>query len=166
MYPPPPPPHTHTHTCSCPSTHRTLVKCTPTLLETLVTLSNDDYPLVSNSAHFTISSFSKRYSKDEQNVKLTSLLEERVHSLCSSLPRLMRANDDKRKVATLQLLSGYLRLLGPHVVNLTHSHVHLTRMIQALIQVSKELDQKYCFKQARMFETWSNFFTYKIDLNP
>lgn len=121
--------HIHTHTYS------TLVKSIPTILEVLVTLTNDEYPLVSNSAHFTITQFSERYSKDNQSFKLSSLLEERVHSLCSSLPRLMRAKDDKRKVTTLQLLSGYLRLLGPHVVSLSHSHAHLSRMVQALLQV-------------------------------
>ena len=44
--------------------------------------------------------------------------------------------DDTRKMSTLQLLAGYLQLLGPHIISLTYSHPHLTRITQALIQVS------------------------------
>ena len=44
--------------------------------------------------------------------------------------------EDTRKVSTLQLLAGYLWLLGPDVISLTYSLPHLTRITQALIQVS------------------------------
>ncbi len=44
--------HTHTHTHA--TTHRTLVTCMPTVLEVLVTLTNDDYPQVSGPAHLTL----------------------------------------------------------------------------------------------------------------
>ena len=47
--------------------------------------------------------------------------------------------DDTRKVSTLQLLAGYLKLLDHHTVSLTHSHLHLSRLTQALIQVSSPL---------------------------
>ncbi len=115
--------------------HRTLTTSTPRLLECLVTLSDDDYPLISNSAHYAITVFSQCYDSDRSDVRLSSLLEGRVHSLCSALPRLMRQNNDQRKVATLQLLSGYLQLLKSRVEALTHSHAHLSRLIIALVQV-------------------------------
>ncbi len=110
---------------------------TPHLLECLVTLSHDDYPLISSSARHAITVFSQYYDSNQSDVKLSSLLEGRVHSLCSALPRLMRQNDDKRKIATLQLLSGYLQLLKSRVKALTHSHAHLSRLVTALVQVQQ-----------------------------
>ena len=90
--------------------------------------------------------------------ELASVLEERLYALASSLPRLMRQHgrhyiietvhflwiylslhhspDDAQKVSTLQLLAGFLQLLGPHTLTLTHSHAHLSRITQALIQVT------------------------------
>ena len=41
-----------------------------------------------------------------------------------------------RKVATLQLLAGYLSLAGGHVSLMVNSLPHLSRLIKALVQVS------------------------------
>lgn len=41
-----------------------------------------------------------------------------------------------RKVATLQLLAGYLHLTGSHVSLMLHSLPHLSRLVQALVQVN------------------------------
>lgn len=40
-----------------------------------------------------------------------------------------------RKVATLQLLAGYLGLAGGHVTLMVHSLPHLSRLVHALVQV-------------------------------
>ena len=40
-----------------------------------------------------------------------------------------------RKVATLQLLAGYLQLAGGHVTLMVHSVMHLTKLVQALLEV-------------------------------
>ena len=40
-----------------------------------------------------------------------------------------------RKVATLQLLAGYLSLAGGHVTLMVNSLPHLSRLIKALVQV-------------------------------
>lgn len=48
-----------------------------------------------------------------------------------------------QKVSTLQLLAGFLQLLGPHTLTLTHSPAHLSRIIQALIQVTHERDNTH-----------------------
>ena len=48
---------------------------------------------------------------------------------------LHHSSDDVQKASTLQLLAGYLQLLGPHTLTLTHSHAHLSRITQALVQV-------------------------------
>ena len=36
----------------------------------------------------------------------------------------------------MQLLAGYLKLLGPHAVTLTLSPPHLSHLTQALVQVN------------------------------
>ena len=43
--------------------------------------------------------------------------------------------DDARKQANLQLLAGFLRLLGPRVHQLTCSHSHLSHITLALVEV-------------------------------
>ena len=115
---------------------RTLVSCMPPILEVLVVLSHDDYPLVSSGAESALSTFSEHYSREEQSrFELMAVLEERLHSLASSLPRLLRSQNDTGKVSTLQLLAGYLQLLQLGVAHLVRSHAHLSRIIQALVMV-------------------------------
>ena len=118
----------------------TLVSCVPSVLEVLVVLSSDEYPLVSSTARLALMQFSERYSgeneeEDEVSFKLTAILEERLHSLASSLPRLLRSQNDSGKISTLQLLVGYLQLLKCRVASLVNSQAHLSRIIHALVLV-------------------------------
>ena len=108
----------------------------PPILEVLVVLSHDDYRLISSVAESALSVFSDLYSREEDNkFELTAVMEERLHSLASSLPRLLRSQNDTGKVSTLQLLAGYLQLLQWGVAQLVRSHAHLSRIIQALVMV-------------------------------
>lgn len=113
------------------------MKCMPAVLEILVSLSHDDYPLISSTAKLALTSFTDRYSKEEEGegAGLRAIMEERLHSLSSSLPRLLRSQSEAGKVSTLQLLTGYLELLQSRVTNLVNSQPHLTRIIQALVLV-------------------------------
>ena len=118
------------------------MKCMPAVLEILVSLSYDDYPLISSTAKLALTSFSNRYSKEEEEGEgegegagLRAIMEERLHSLSSSLPRLLRSQSEAGKVSTLQLLTGYLELLQSRVTNLVNSQPHLNRIVQALLLV-------------------------------
>ena len=116
------------------------MKCMPAVLEILVSLSYDDYPLISSTARLALTSFSDRYSKEEEEGEgegagLRVIMEERLHSLSSSLPRLLRSQNEAGKVSTLQLLTGYLELLQCRVTNLVNSQPHLNRIVQALLLV-------------------------------
>lgn len=111
------------------------MKCTPPVLEVLVALCHDEYPVVSSVAQLAVTTFSEQYSGEEDSLELTAIMGERLYSLASSLPRLMRSQNDIGKVSTLQLLTGYLKLLRDHVIHLVNSHAHLTRIVQALVQV-------------------------------
>ena len=69
---------------------------------------------------------------------LNSMLEENLHSALTSLPRLMRTVDDTKKIQSLNLVLGYLSLLGNRLSNLLNSSSHLKRLSLALVQVSKD----------------------------
>lgn len=118
------------------------MKCMPAVLEVLVSLSHDDYPLISSTAKLALTSFSDCYTKEEgesDGGELRAVMEERLHSLSSSLPRLLRGQNEAGKVSTLQLLTGYLELLQSQVVHLVNSQAHLSRIIQALILVGQHI---------------------------
>ena len=66
---------------------------------------------------------------------LNSLLEENLHSALTSLPRLMRIGDDSKKIQSLNLVLGYLNLLGNRLSSLLNSSAHLKRLSLALVQV-------------------------------
>ena len=64
-----------------------------------------------------------------------SVLEENLHCQLTALPRLMRTADDKQKLRTLNVLNGYIDLLGDKFGQLLTSASHLKRLSLALIQV-------------------------------
>lgn len=99
-------------------------------------LSRDDYLITASMAGLSLSSFSQQFSKEEGSFELMAVMEERLHSLASSLPRLLRSQSDTGKISTLQLLTGYLKLLQSRIVHLVNSQAHLSRLLQALVLVS------------------------------
>ncbi|CAH1239329.1 TTI1 [Branchiostoma lanceolatum] len=122
---------------------RLLMKCTKTLqccsaplLQMLVSQVGDDYPQVSNRCTQVL----HRYADEHLCSRpLVEILEENLHALATALPRLMRAADDEKKLSTLTLTHGYLKLLGSRVATLLNSAAHLKRLSLALVQVL-ELD--------------------------
>lgn len=65
----------------------------------------------------------------------TDVLSENLHSLATSLPRLMRTSDDQKKMFVLKVFLGYLKVLGPLVSVVLNSAAHLERISKALMQV-------------------------------
>ncbi|XP_061913778.1 TELO2-interacting protein 1 homolog isoform X2 [Entelurus aequoreus] len=118
-----------------------LGQCVGLLLEVLVGAVNDvdlrvreRCELALRAASQTIQMSSK--TKDtESKSSFTDVLSENLHSLATSLPRLMRTYDDQKKLFVLNVLLGYLKLLGPLVSVVLNSAVHLHRISKALMQV-------------------------------
>uniref|UniRef100_A0A673BAC1 TELO2 interacting protein 1 n=1 Tax=Sphaeramia orbicularis TaxID=375764 RepID=A0A673BAC1_9TELE len=106
-------------TCS-----QSLGECVGPLLEALVGAVNDEEPRV-------------RQSCSAQT--FTSILSENLHTLATSLPRLMRTSEDQKKLYVLNVFLGYLKILGPLVSVVLNSAAHLERISKALMQVL-ELD--------------------------
>lgn len=82
----------HCCVCVCVCAYSGMEVCVPPLLEVLVTLSHDVYPQVSSTAHSSL----QLLPRTAQELSLTSMLGEQLHSLVTSLPRLIRQHDDTR----------------------------------------------------------------------
>ncbi|XP_078696287.1 TELO2-interacting protein 1 homolog [Branchiostoma floridae x Branchiostoma belcheri] len=115
---------------------KSLERCTSPLLQMLVSQVGDDYPQVTDRCRQVLGRYSEAHLGSRS---LVEILEENLHSLATSLPRLMRTADDGKKLSTLTLTHGYLRLLGPRMTSLLNSAPHLRRLSLALVQVL-ELD--------------------------
>ncbi|XP_059753846.1 TELO2-interacting protein 1 homolog [Balaenoptera ricei] len=117
---------------------QSLVESAGPLLKALVSLVNDESPDVQAQCNKILRRFA-----DEKVVvgsrAFADILSENLHSLATSLPRLMSSQDDQGRFSTLSLLLGYLKLLGPKVNFVLNSVAHLQRLSKALIQVL-ELD--------------------------
>ncbi|XP_051886998.1 TELO2-interacting protein 1 homolog isoform X2 [Pristis pectinata] len=108
------------------------------LLEVLVRLVGDERPEVQTKCTEILRHVSEQCVVWD-NKNFTDVLSENLHALATALPRLMRTHDDQSKLTSLNLLLGYLKLLGSKVNAVLNSTVHLERLSKALIQVL-ELD--------------------------
>ncbi|KAJ8257310.1 hypothetical protein GJAV_G00184220 [Gymnothorax javanicus] len=120
------------------SSRDSLSECVGSLLEALVTMVNDDDPAVKDRCNAALGNVAQIFQECSGQC-LTDVLSENLHSLATSLPRLMRTADDRRKLAILGALLGYLKILGPGVTAVLNSATHLQRVSRALMQVL-ELD--------------------------
>eukprot|EP00062_Callorhinchus_milii_P002858 gi/632939507/ref/XP_007910321.1/ PREDICTED: TELO2-interacting protein 1 homolog [Callorhinchus milii] len=104
------------------------------LLEVLVGLIGDERPEVQTRCSQVLRSVSEKCIMSE-NKAFADVLSENLHSLTTSLPRLMRTLDDQGKLSTLRLLLGYLKLLGYKINVVLNSTAHLRRLSKALLQI-------------------------------
>uniref|UniRef100_A0A8C4SL43 TELO2 interacting protein 1 n=1 Tax=Erpetoichthys calabaricus TaxID=27687 RepID=A0A8C4SL43_ERPCA len=114
--------------------HGSLAESVGILLEALVGLVSDESKQIKERCEEVL----KRIAEDNQfceNREFLDILSENLHSLTSRLPRLMRTTDDMEKLSNLNLLLGYLRLLGPRIMNVLNSAAHLYCLSKALMQV-------------------------------
>ncbi|KAF0036699.1 hypothetical protein F2P81_012011 [Scophthalmus maximus] len=129
---------------------RSLGECVGPLLEALVGAINDEEPRVRERCEVALREVSQKNQSSsrssgggdgtsESSSTFTDVLSENLHSLATSLPRLMRTSDDQQKLFVLNVFLGYLKVLGPLVSVVLNSAAHLERISKALMQVL-ELD--------------------------
>ncbi|KAI8488336.1 TEL2-interacting protein 1 [Branchiostoma belcheri] len=87
---------------------KSLACCTSPLLQVLVSQVGDDYPQVADRCRQVLGRYSEAHLGSQP---LVEILEENLHSLATSLPRLMRTADDGKKLTTLTLTHCYLEVL-------------------------------------------------------
>ncbi|XP_028309921.1 TELO2-interacting protein 1 homolog [Gouania willdenowi] len=115
-----------------------LGECVGPLLEALVGAINDEDSRVRERCEVSLRDVSKR-NQSSSSQTFTDILSENLHSLSTSLPRLMRTSDDQKKLFVLNVFLGYFKVLGPLVSLVLNSSAHLERIFKALMQVL-ELD--------------------------
>lgn len=127
--------------------HHLLTKCSQSLvdsvgqlLKALVGLVNDENSEVQSRSQEVLRNIAAQRIGAE-NRHLLDILSEDLHSFATALPRLMASQDDQGKLSSLNLLLGYLKLLGPQINSVLNSASHLQRLSKALMQVL-ELDVK------------------------
>ncbi|XP_041860609.1 TELO2-interacting protein 1 homolog [Melanotaenia boesemani] len=129
---------------------QSLIECVGPLLEALVGAINDEEPRVRERCEVSLREVSKRNQSSSSSSDVTSkhsnssqtftdVLSENLHSLATSLPRLMRTSDDQKKLFVLNVFLGYVKILGPLISVVLNSAAHLERISKALMQVL-ELD--------------------------
>ncbi|XP_037627880.1 TELO2-interacting protein 1 homolog isoform X1 [Sebastes umbrosus] len=120
---------------------QSLGECVGPLLEALVGAVNDEEPRVQKRCEVVLREVSQRNQSCSSSSAqtFTDVLSENLHSLATSLPRLMRTSDDQKKLFVLNVFLGYLKVLGPLVSVVLNSAAHLERISKALMQVL-ELD--------------------------
>ncbi|KAM7404304.1 hypothetical protein PAMP_011666 [Pampus punctatissimus] len=124
-----------------------LGECVGPLLEALVGAVNDEEPRVRERCEVALRQVSHRNQSSSDitgknsssSHTFTDVLSENLHSLATSLPRVMRTSDDQKKLFVLNVFLGYLKILGPLVSVVLNSAAHLERISKALMQVL-ELD--------------------------
>lgn len=106
---------------------RTLLFSIPVLIELLVELSNDEYDAVASAAKLALGSYSAinaaatTVGPEAAENDLVLLCRENVLSLLLSLPRVIRGESDDDIFRSLNLLAGYLSILGPETKKLLAS---------------------------------------------
>ncbi|XP_068200077.1 TELO2-interacting protein 1 homolog isoform X2 [Antennarius striatus] len=115
----------------------TLGECVGQLLEAVVGAVNDEEDTVRKRCETVLRELSQRNQNcsSSSTQTFTDVLSENLHSLATSLPRLMRTSDDQKKLFVLNVFLGYLKLLGPLVSAVLSSAAHLERISKALMQV-------------------------------
>nr|XP_022346187.1 TELO2-interacting protein 1 homolog [Crassostrea virginica] len=113
---------------------RTLHSSIPDFMEILVGLISDEYPNVANKSRKILNIFTHTHLGPECR-PLVEMLEENLHNLSTSLPRIIRSVDEDSKFSALSLMSGYIDLLGSDINHLLMSSSHLKRLSLSLIQV-------------------------------
>ncbi|XP_040913982.1 TELO2-interacting protein 1 homolog isoform X2 [Toxotes jaculatrix] len=142
---------------------QSLGECVGLLLEALVGAVNDEEPRVRERCEVALREVSQRNQSCSSSGDITGgrsstqtftdVLSENLHSLATSLPRLMRTSDDQKKLFVLNVFLGYIKVLGPLVSVVLNSAAHLERISKALMQVL-ELDvMDVCIVEERSYSS-------------
>ncbi|XP_071560597.1 TELO2-interacting protein 1 homolog isoform X1 [Temnothorax nylanderi] len=107
-----------------------------TLIDYLISLSEDESPEVSEKAHNILHTISENYMQNHDMKSLVDSLEDKFYSLLTRLPTIIRRSDDNEQLAYLNQFAGYLRLFGkqklPHIMR---SQAHMQRLLLALVYI-------------------------------
>ena len=117
-----------------------LMNCSSTLspssskcIEVLVTLQSDNILVVSSASSMLLQLFSDHFIASNSR-NLLSVFEENIFELCTRLSKSLLSHGDEQKLCTLNLLLGYMKLLGPCVKGLAYSVSHLKALCSGFVK--------------------------------
>ncbi|XP_065910601.1 TELO2-interacting protein 1 homolog isoform X1 [Dysidea avara] len=105
-------------------------------IEVLVSLQGDSISGVSSASSMLLEAFSDEFAIKSSR-SLISISEESIYTLCTNLSKSLLSQNDDQKLCTLNLLVGYVKLLGPHISRLGYSVSHLNALFLSLVQCLK-----------------------------
>ncbi|KYQ51800.1 TEL2-interacting protein 1 like protein [Trachymyrmex zeteki] len=107
-----------------------------TLIDYLISLSEDESIEVSEKAHNVLHTISENYMQNHDMKSLIDSLEDKFYSLLTRLPTIIRRSNDNEQLVYLNQFAGYLRLFGtqrlPHIMR---SQAHMQRLLLALVYI-------------------------------
>ncbi|GLV45261.1 Telo2 interacting protein 1 [Carabus blaptoides fortunei] len=108
--------------------------CLTYCLEMLISLSEDDNEEISAHSRNTLD----QVSCHTLNLTLVDILAENFYGVITRLPRIINGTDIHNQLSILNLLVGYLRILGPKTLfQILQTADNLKRLMQSLIVVSQ-----------------------------
>lgn len=111
----------------------TLSLSTSKCIEVLVTLQSDNILVVSSASSMSLQLFSDHCIASSSR-NLLSVFEENIFELCTRLSKSLLSHGDEQKLCTLNLLLGYMKLLGPYVKGLVYSISHLKALCSGFVK--------------------------------
>ena len=133
-------------------------------IEVLVALQSDTILAVSSASSVLLQLFSDQFvSSNSRN--LISVFEENIFELCSKLSKTLLSHGDEQKLCTLNLLLGYVKLLGPHVNRLTYSISHLKAFCSGFVEcLQLELNDIRIMEEQQVNEYQDGLLAWKLPL--
>ncbi|OXU30926.1 hypothetical protein TSAR_001893 [Trichomalopsis sarcophagae] len=119
---------------------RNMKPCFQTLLEVLITLSEDENQEVSKMANDALQKVQEKCLQDKNMKTAVETLEENLYELLTKLPRIIRTSGESVQIMWLNRLAGYLKVLGKQRLSrILLSTAHLRKLLVTLVYIA-ELD--------------------------
>ena len=133
-------------------------------IEVLVALQSDTILCVSSASSMLLQLFSDQFVSSNSR-SLVSVFEENIFDLCSKLSKTLLSQDDEQKLCTLNLLLGYMKLLGPHVNRLSYSVSHIKAFCSGFVEcLQLELNDIRIMEEQQVNEHQDGLLAWKLPL--
>eukprot|EP00111_Clytia_hemisphaerica_P003041 TCONS_00008636-protein len=106
----------------------------PILMDSLAKFLSDDIDEVKMKSQHLLEQVKDDF-KTKGSLDMTGILQNKLHSMFLSLPRIMHSGNDDVKEAHLNIIKGYLIIFGDSFEDFLSSSSHLKTFFSALLQI-------------------------------
>ena len=107
-----------------------LEEASATLLQVPLSLLHDDYPDILKTSQLFVKDYTNMLEVESSSY-VSALIQQEANSLIMKLPKVIRKAGESEKLRVLNLLAGYLELMGPKLSLL--SDVYLNSLLNGLV---------------------------------